>query len=230
MPNGLCRLAGSATRIAEVAISAVCFDLGGVVVRIHGTWDEACAAAGFPDEPPPGWSDPNTVTAWQQAHIAHHRGDVTSLQYFEHVSALSGGYYTSAHVERVHRAWLIEEYPGMAALMQRLEARGVLTACLSNTNDHHWRQMLESDGYPAVRGLRVKLASHVLRLLKPEPAIYTAALGHLRCAPHEVVFFDDLSENVEAARRSGWNAVRIDPKGSPAEQVARALRELDVQL
>lgn len=208
----------------------VCFDLGGVVVRIHGAWEQAATAAGLSGPLPASWADQDTVAAWQKAHVAHHRGDLTSEQYFERVSVLSAGHYTSQDVERVHRSWLIEEYAGMAELVTRLTAVGYRTACLSNTNEHHWRQMLDEAGYPAVRALGHKLASHELGQLKPEPEIYASALARFGCAAHEVVFFDDLLENVRAAQSCGWNAVRIDPAGSPAEQVVLALRALDLEL
>lgn len=208
----------------------VCFDLGGVVVRIHGAWEQAAAGAGLSGALPSTWSSRETVNTWQQAHLAHHRGQLTSQQYFETVAQLSAGHYSARDVERVHHGWLIEEYPGMSELAARITARGHVTACLSNTNDYHWRQMLELEGYPTVRSLGLKLASHELQLLKPEPEIYAAALARFGCRPQEVVFFDDLLENVRAAQSCGWNAVRIDPTGSPAEQVVRALRELNVNV
>jgi epoxide hydrolase-like predicted phosphatase len=212
-----------------VAISVVCFDLGGVVVRIHGAWEDAARSAGITRGLPPRWSERETIAEWQKAHLAHHRGELSSADYFERVAALSGGHYTPEDVQNVHRGWLIEEYPGMNTLVSRLTASGYTTACLSNTNEHHWRQMLEWEPYPTVRALDVKLASHELRQLKPEPAIYASALARFGCAPEEAVFFDDLPENVEAARKCGWNAYRVDPLLAPAEQVSVALLELGVE-
>lgn len=213
-----------------MAISVVCFDLGGVVVRIHPDWGAAAAAAGLAGALPRTWSSREVVAAWQEAHLAHHRGDLCSAEYFERVARLSEGHYGAPDVERIHRGWLIEEYAGMAAIVERLAVSGYRTACLSNTNEEHWSQMLDEEGYPAVRALELKLASHELRLLKPEPEIYAAALARFRCQPHEVVFFDDLIENVQAAQQCGWNAIRIDPTGAPAAQVMTALRELGVNL
>ena len=34
-----------------------------------------------------------------------------------------------------------------------------------------------------------------------------------------IVFFDDLAENVEAARAAGWNACPVDPHGDTAGQM-----------
>lgn len=200
------------------------------MVRIHGTWEEATAASGVGREVPASWSNRKAVTAWQTAHLAHHRGELTSREYFDQVSELSCGHYSPADVERIHHAWLVEEYAGMAQLVARLAEAGQHTACLSNTNDYHWRQMSGEPAYPTFRALGTRLASHELRLLKPEPEIYRAALSVLGCQPHEVAFFDDLLENVEAARVAGWNAERIDPKGSPPVQIEAALRGWGVNL
>lgn len=200
------------------------------MVRIHGAWDEATAASGIGRGVPGSWSDRKSVSEWHTAHLAHHRGELTSREYFSRVSDLSAGYYSPAEVERIHHAWLIEEYPGMDELVGRLTDAGQHTACLSNTNDYHWRQMHGEPAYPTFRALGTRLASHELRLLKPEPAIYAAAVAALGCQPREIAFFDDLLENVQAARAAGWNAERIDPTGSPPSQIEAALRGWGVNL
>ena len=49
--------------------------------------------------------------------------------------------------------------------------------------------------------------SHEVGLRKPDPAIYALAAERLGVAPYEVLFLDDVSANVEAARQAGWHAV-----------------------
>ena len=73
-------------------------------------------------------------------------------------------------------------------------------------------------------------ASHLLGLLKPDEAIYRAferasGFDGTDGRPEEILFFDDLEENVEAARACGWSSVRVDHTGDPAEQMRRELRE-----
>lgn len=215
---------------AAVGIRAVCFDLGGVIVRIHRTWEAAVTFAGFTRGTPAQWTDPRVVEAWQLVHVAHHRGEVTDAAYFDRVAQLSGGFYEAEDVARIHRGWLIEEYPGMADLVWQLGKAGLVTACLSNTNEHHWQSLLTEPCFPSVQALQVKLASHRLKMMKPEAGIYVAAESALGCASDEIAFFDDLSENVEAARQRGWNTRLIDPMQSPAEQVVTALRAWGVRL
>jgi|SRR5690606_16013282 len=128
-------------------------------------------------------------------------------------------------VRALHAAWLIEEYPGVLDLVSELDGLGhVRLACLSNTNDGHWEQMHAApDVFPTLARLHLRLASHLLRLAKPDPAIYRAATAAFECAPSEILFFDDLPENIEAARGAGWNAERIDPSGDTAAQMRQHL-------
>ena len=49
--------------------------------------------------------------------------------------------------------------------------------------------------------------SHEVGLRKPDPAIYALAAERLGVAPYEVLFLDDVSANVEAARHAGWHGV-----------------------
>lgn len=213
---------------ARVAIRVVCFDLGGVVVRIHRTWEAASTFAGFTRGAPPRWGDQDTVAAWHSVHLAHHRGDVTDAEYFTRVAELSAGFYAPDDVARIHRGWLIDEYPGMAGLIGRLSGSGLVTACLSNTNASHWQVMHQAPAFAGVRALATRLASHELKLLKPELEIYRAAEAVFGCSPSEIAFFDDLEANVAAARACGWHAWEIDPLGSPVDQVELALAESGV--
>lgn len=201
-----------------------------MVVRIHRTWEAAVKAAGLNMGTPAPWKDQAVVGRWQEVHLAHHRGEVTNEEYFAYVSTLSDGFYSSEDTARIHRNWLIDEYEGVGALIDALNTLGLATGCLSNTNASHWQTMHEEPLFSAVPRLSIRLASHELRLLKPEAPIYEAAERAFGCSPSELVFFDDLPENVAAARARGWQATQIDPLGSPAEQIRSALVALGIHL
>jgi HAD superfamily hydrolase (TIGR01509 family) len=49
--------------------------------------------------------------------------------------------------------------------------------------------------------------SHEVGLKKPDPAIYALARRRLGVEPDQVLFLDDVTANVEAARAAGWHAV-----------------------
>lgn len=52
--------------------------------------------------------------------------------------------------------------------------------------------------------------SYKLQSLKPDAVIYEKALLQFGLHPEEVVLFDDLAENVAAARSLGWTAIQYD--------------------
>jgi len=68
-----------------------------------------------------------------------------------------------------------------------------------------------------------RLASHELGCAKPGSEIYTIFSKTLEIEPSDIVFFDDLAENVGAARAMGWDAVPIDYTGDTASQMRQAL-------
>jgi len=89
---------------------------------------------------------------------------------------------------------------------------------LSNTNAIHFA-MLEKT-YPLLRHFHHKILSHVVRAMKPSPAIYRAAIAQAGCAPNEIFFTDDIADYVEAAKREGIDAVQFQS----SDQIQRELR------
>lgn len=207
-------------------IRYVCFDLGGVVVRICHSFVEAVQAAQLPLVDSALLLEPDAIARRREAIWAHQVGDFDFAEYCTRMSRAVDGLYAPEQVRKLHTAWLLGEYPGVHELVLELtQAPGLRLACLSNTNDGHWDQMLGSpQTFPSLSCLHVQLASHLMRLAKPDPAIYEAARATFACDASEVLFFDDLVENIAAARAAGWQAERIDPTGDTAAQMRVHLR------
>jgi HAD superfamily hydrolase (TIGR01509 family) len=51
-------------------------------------------------------------------------------------------------------------------------------------------------------------------LIKPEKKIYEYAQTLIPYLPNEVLFVDDVKQNVEAAQAFGWNAIKFDPNNA----------------
>lgn len=210
----------------------VCFDLGGVVVRIARDWTEGCRAAGLDVRDPDRFHEPNIKAKRRELADKYQRGEISCDEFFAGVAQHSAGLYSADEISQVHHAWIIEEYPGVAELVAELNGiANVTTACLSNTNHSHWVRALE--GEPphhvpsrAIGGLTLRLASHNLGLVKPDPAIYAEAQRRFGVPPGRIVFFDDLQDNIDAALDAGWRAVRIDHQGDTASQMRTALLEI----
>ena len=75
---------------------------------------------------------------------------------------------------------------------------------LSNTNAIHFEMVWEA--YPLLRHFDHLILSHEVKALKPDAAIYAAALAEARAEAGECFFTDDIAAYVEGARRAGMQA------------------------
>jgi len=206
---------------SENGIKVVCFDAGGVLVRICRTWEEGCAAAGVElrerlDE---RGVDRRSLNADYQ------RGRLSAEAFFEGMSRASGGVYSPEEIRLVHDAWIIDEYDGVRGLVTEIHDAGHTTAVLSNTNASHWSQM-GPERSMIVMDVHHPHASHLLGHVKPDEAIFRAFESITGFRSGEILFFDDLEENVDGALGAGWRAHRIDHEGDTASQMRAHLRSL----
>lgn len=97
--------------------------------------------------------------------------------------------------------------PGIEPVIEALRASGRRMVLLSNTCDTHvaWVR----DRFPVYRQFDEYVLSYEVGSLKPEPAIYEAALEVIDCDPAECLYVDDRPENVEAGAAFGLDAVRF---------------------
>jgi putative hydrolase of the HAD superfamily len=122
-------------------------------------------------------------------------------------------------------------YPGAIELLDELNELRVATACLSNTNESHWRLMADprSHTYFAFDRLTHAFASHLVKRRKPDAELYAHVEREAGVAGGSIVFFDDVAENVEGARRRGWRACLVDPApDDPLPQIRAFLRRQGV--
>lgn len=200
-------------------------------MRICRSWDEACVQAQLPFRDALAFASEAMRSRRKEVVDRYQRGDLESGAYYVELSRAVDELYSIAEVEQIHAAWTLKEYPGALELIQELNRLpGVTTACLSNTNAVHWRRLAGEDGraeYPAVLALRQRLASHLLGCSKPDASIYERAAASFfesrSGRPQDIVFFDDLPENVLAARAAGWTAFEVDPHGDTPSQMRMLL-------
>ena len=104
------------------------------------------------------------------------------------------------------RSWTSCLFPGAVELLAELRPRYRLAA-LSNSNALHWDRNNKELGVDAL--FERAFSSHEVGMRKPDPAFYRHALHALAVGPPEVVFFDDVFINVEAARGLGIEAHQV---------------------
>jgi glucose-1-phosphatase len=201
-----------------MSVRAVCFDLGGVVIRICRSLDEAIVAASLPVRPRP--NDRESLVRQRALVDRHQRGEIRSSAFHELLAGEFDGAYSSNEISAIHAAVLCGEYDGIEATIRAIGDAGLITACLSNTSEDHWNALV---AMPALQALRGRHASHLWGLIKPDAAIYRRFEAEHGVSGAEILFFDDLEENVLASAALGWDAVQIDHTGDTAAQVRNAL-------
>ncbi len=200
-------------------VRIVCFDLGGVLVRICRSWEEACARAGI--DVRDGYRDSAHAEDRRRIVELYEVGGVKTNEYYERISHSISGLYAPEEVRKVHLAWLHGEYPGVRTVLERIRVAGrAKAACLSNTNEDHWRLM---ESWGALSLLDHAHASHLLGARKPDDACYVRFEEAVGANGDGVLFFDDLPANIEAARARGWRAEVIDHTGDTAAQLTEHL-------
>ncbi|MDJ0944682.1 MAG: HAD family phosphatase [Kiloniellales bacterium] len=178
------------------------FDLGGVLVDFAGLRE---FPALLEDAPPSSeirrrWEGSAAMAGFQ-------RGEISTAEFARIFSAEWGLVLDTEAFIALFRSWNRAAFDGAHALLARLRPRFTL-ACLSNTNEVHWEDILDGHGLRSC--FDHHYASHLLGMLKPDPEIYGFVAQDLGRAVSEIVFFDDGPDNVEGARAAGMEAHQVE--------------------
>jgi putative hydrolase of the HAD superfamily len=185
------------------SIQAVLFDYGMVLSAgpDPAAWQQMLQITGFGEE---------TLQKgyWAFRH-KYDRGDLTGLEYWARVAEIGHTTFTSDHISRLIEAdialWTRLNAP-MLDWAQRLQRASIRTGILSNIGDAMTEGLLKK--FEWICGFHHCVWSYQLRLAKPEEAIYKAAANALDTPPENILFIDDKSENIEAARNAGMHAIQ----------------------
>jgi len=130
-------------------------------------------------------------------------GGATGAQFYERLVEQTG---LRLPFEAFCTAWSDMFWEDQAVIRLVTEAPVRKRYLLSNTNDIHWDFIQQR--YPHVlRPFDRCLASHELRLEKPDAAIYEWVIRDSGYPPEAHLFIDDVAENVEGARAVGMDAI-----------------------
>jgi glucose-1-phosphatase len=195
---------------------ALLFDLGRVVIDIDFGKVLACWT-GHAGCMPADLSKPFWQSETFRRHETGHAGDA---EFFGALRTTLGIDLSDAQLLEGWNTIFAGEMPGINALLARAARRLPLYA-FSNTNPPHVAHF--SKPYADVLGhFREIFLSCAIGLRKPDAAAYDYVIKAIGVAAERIVFFDDLVENIEGARKRGLTAVHVT---SP-DDVAEALTAL----
>ena len=89
---------------------------------------------------------------------------------------------------------------GMEEIVRRVGA-SVPLGLLSNTNPVHFEYCLRI--FRVLSLIPSHFLSYQLKAFKPEPEIFARVIDQISLPPEEILYIDDLAENVEAAQAAG---------------------------
>jgi HAD superfamily hydrolase (TIGR01509 family) len=146
------------------------------------------------------------------------RGAVSFWEFYEFLCDKSGYRGSIRDFPRTWSDFFAGTIGGMEELLERIRSR-YRVAFLSNSNEVH-AEVIPRQFPSLFRKDDRFVFSHQFRVAKPDPELYRRALEVIGALPQNVVFVDDLRENVAGARSVGMQAYQfID-----AETLERDLR------
>jgi putative hydrolase of the HAD superfamily len=196
-------------------ISAVLFDLGGVVQD-----SPLAAIARYEREHglPPNAINRAVVAAGERGAWSRlERGELT-------VEAWCGPFETDCRaqglaVDGTRLMQYIAEAgrprPQMLSAIRRLRLHGLRVGALTN----NWRAERAPEPHPLRPHFDAFVESRAVGMRKPDPRIYRLACQALGVEPPEAAFLDDIGSNLKAARALGMHTVKVEDPDD-------ALREL----
>ena len=203
--------------MAERPISAVVFDIGGVLLE----WDPRHVYRDvFDDEAE--MERFLTEVCSREWHEDNDRG----VRYAESCAALAARFpeYASEIFLWGERTedMIVGTIDGTVEVLRELQAAGVPCYGLTNMEAETYPVRLER--YDFLRSLEGTVVSSHEGVVKPDPEIFRRLFERFELVPETTVFIDDAERNVEAARALGMRAVRFTgPAQLRAQLVALGL-------
>lgn len=156
-------------------------------------------------------------------------GILSEDDFYEKAVGLCGRPASRELISRCFNSILLGVDPAKVDYIRRLSGRYPLFI-LSNNNPVTWHgceRMMADAGLPLAEYFRECFISYRFRILKPNLEIFIQSARRTGFKPSEILFIDDSSRNVEAAREAGMHAAHY-PIGSNLEEIVEnAIREAD---
>ncbi len=131
-------------------------------------------------------------------------GTMTTEEFRRELVRMVGQDHTPALIAQAFLSVLPAPVEGLDEIV-RSTAERVGTALVSNTSPLHFEHCLRT--VPALRHLQRFYLSYRLKALKPDPVFYRGVIEGEAIDPGDMVFIDDIPENIRCAEESGMNGI-----------------------
>ncbi len=182
-------------------IRCVLFDLGNVLAYID--FDAFWKSLGYLEQQHTQLFK-SGYASWT---MRYEHGYVSTEEYFKGLHTVFGGRFSAEELTEAFGSILLEPVEGMTEIVTRI-ARTHDTGLVSNTSEIHYALSLRK--FPALKILSRHYLSFRLHTMKPAKEFYRAILNDQPAHPSEILFIDDLAENIGGAQAAGMQAVKFD--------------------
>ena len=190
-------------------IKNIIFDWGGVITDLHlDATKKAFLDLGLPifDESVPH-------NPLNDLFVPFEIGKISPREFRNRIKKLSPVPLTDAIIDTAWNA-LLGELPPERWRILELTSKQYRTFLLSNTNAIHQPYYYEriqkqygTNGYGHL--FEKTYFSYTLGLRKPDPEIFEYVLKNAGILARETMFIDDFGENIETARKMGFNTIHL---------------------
>jgi glucose-1-phosphatase len=187
--------------IQKEKVKVLLFDLGNVVINVSfakvlETWGKHAGVS------------PETLKSrfvLDALYERHERGQILGTEFFDSLSQSLEIKLSHAAYEEGWNAMLVGEVPGIREVLEKASRHFPLYG-FSNTNRTHW-DYLRPENSELFNYFKKFFTSFELGQRKPDRAAFEAVASAIGVKPEEILFFDDLFENIEGARAVGLQTV-----------------------
>jgi glucose-1-phosphatase len=177
------------------------FDVGGVLVQLNGvkTMLEWMGADATSDKMWEMWLGSKPVREFE-------RGRIDAEEFALGVTAEFQLPVDPQQFLASFNSWIVGLYPGTLEMLAQIPP-SYHRAVLSNSNVLHWTRVV--DDLKLGSAFDHQFVSHLTGRIKPDAEAFEHVVESLSCRPAHVLFLDDNTLNVDAAKRFGMQAVRV---------------------
>ncbi len=207
-----------------MAIRAILFDLGNVLVEFDNGPIARRLAARATRAP---YQNPVDVARYvfhreKGAENSFDRGQISPQAFFQELAQEMG---LNLVYQEFVKIWneIFSVRPGSEEVVRFLRGR-VAVHLLSNTNVLHFDYLLLE--FPWLGLMDSWFLSHEMRCRKPSPEVYAKVLKGVARPAGEILYLDDLEENLIPARALGMQGAWVQERSSLKELLKEFLPEL----
>ena len=188
-------------------IKAVIFDLGNVIFLPHGHEKKKALLANHLDGNAKAPDFEEFLAIYSEHRLEFDRGATTIEEYWTKVL----GQAELPQSEAIIKSFINSDLQDWTMInMDVLSWHGTLrkggykTAVLSNLPE--WFGNFYRNNFSWLNAFDTLIFSCDVKIIKPEPEIYSICLKNLGVDPEEALFFDDMEININGAKQIGINA------------------------